>query len=167
MIYDSSTRFTESGSVPYKNSMSTIRIQINDGVDTENPTYDINLSSTSVFDPNRIQTGTTLCFPFYNNDPRATKIEQTADSLCMKYGVGFYIKKRGESDLIKLESNEIPAEFKPVITPDFPFKGYYYNYNGKSVQIVDKDMKIKISTNYFDKTTEGGQPIRFEGVWES
>ena len=182
MIYDSSTRETTTlkdkndpskGYVPYKNSISTISIQINDGIDTENPTYNINLSSTSVFDPNRVQTGQTLCFPLYNYDSRADKIEQTADALCMKYGVGFYIRKKGESDLIKVESNQIPIEYKPKITPNYNFEGYYYNnpVNGKSIQIIDKDMKIKISTNYFDKTThtlpgDKEEIIRFEGKWE-
>lgn len=180
MIYDSSTKFVDNNtSKPFKNSISTISIQINDGVDTDNPTYNINLSSSSVFDPNRVQTGQTLCFQFYNNDSRASKIEHSADALCMKYGVGFYIREKGKSELIKLESNKIPEKYKPKITPNYNFEGYYYNnpVSGDSIQIIDEDMEIKITTNYFDKTTHivpGATPeenreelIRFEGKWET
>lgn len=179
MVYDSSTKFVNNNeSTPFKNSISTISIQINDGVDTDNPTYNINLSSSSVFDPTKVQTGQTLCFQFYNNDSRADKIVHEADALCMKYGVGFYIREKGKSELIKIESNQIPAKYKPQITPNYNFEGYYYYnpVNGKSIQIIDKDMKIKISTNYFDKTThivpgateeeDREELIRFEGKWE-
>lgn len=184
MIYDSSTKYADTAKTkPFKNSISTISIQINDGIDTENPTYNINLSSTSVFDPSKVQTGQTLCFQFYNNDSRATTIEHDADALCIKYGVGFYIREKGKSDLKEVKANQIDLKYKPKITPNYEFEGYYYNnpVNGKSIQIIDKDMKIKISTNYFDKTTqcidsnlskeecdktENQELIRFEGKWE-
>ena len=153
MVYDSSTRVTPNNK-PYKNSISTIAIQINDGVDTENPTYNINLSSTSIFDPDRVQTGSTLCFPLNDAAPAGTTVTKKAKSLCAKYGVGFFIEDM-DNKQNKIEGNTIPDQYKPTISGGGKtFNGYYYTYGGKTIQIVDENMKIKISTNYFDSTKQ-------------
>lgn len=160
MTYDSSTRFTDSGT-PYKNSISTITIEINDGIDTLDSTYNINLSSSSSYSPEKTQIGKTLCFNFYNYNENATKIEHSKDALCVKFGVGFYLKEAGE--LTKVEKLNPSTDF-PVITPNtYTFEGYYYDLGGENeTLVIDKNGNIKISTTHFSDDTG----IDFQAKWQ-
>ena len=173
MIYNSSSRFVNNDqSKPYKNSISTITIEINDGIDVLDPTYNIYLSSASVYDPTKVQTGQELCFGFNNKAPSGTTVTQNIDGLCMKYGVGFL--KRTGSKKEKLSNNEIPVNNLPKLQPSSKiFDGYYYNFtdpsnpsNNKLIQIVDGNGKIKISTNFFDSEEDVNGTILLEAKWK-
>ena len=192
IFYDNTSRTND-----YIDSLSLISIEINDGISVMDSSYNINLSSTSSYDKNSTQVGNLICFDF-DNFSRATNIEkvnQLIDEFCIRYGVGFSIRKGSyytkidkfnvsSCDLNNHENNKISSD--AVLTEltnvchapidaknepsDYIFDGYYYDPdnvqdNGNEIEVIDGLGNIKITSTYFDSSIAGSSP-RLYAKWK-
>ena len=162
LTFDSSNKKNSENNA-YKNSVSKIAVEINDGIDTLDPTYNINFSSAASYDPGKTQLGKTICLSFLNYNPNATSITQTSDALCIKYGVSFNLKEKG----ILRKVEKLAESDLPVANPSSQkFKGFYYDLGGPNERlIIDQNGKILITTTFFEKEEADGSPIMLESKW--
>lgn len=162
LTFDSSNKKNSENNA-YKNSVSKIAVEINDGIDTLDPTYNINFSSAASYDPGKTQLGKTICLSFLNYNPNATSITQTSDALCIKYGVNFNLKEKGILRKVeKLADSDLPK----ANPSSQKFKGFYYDLGGPNERlIIDQNGKILITTTFFEKEEADGSPIMLESKW--
>jgi hypothetical protein len=168
MVFDSSNKKTTSGA-PYKNSISTLAIEIHDGLDTQDTTYNINLTSTSSFSPEKIQMGKELIFKFNNSTPGAAEIKQRIKELHIKFGVGFYVMTN-ENELIevrKLTNDADQAQIPTDITNKYTFEGYYYPLEGGGeIKVIDSTGNFLVTSTYFEKDKDAsGDTIFLKAKW--
>ena len=176
VVYDSTNRKTASGK-PYKNSISTLAIEINDGVDTQNSTYNINLSSTSSYSPDKVQMGNELIFRFDNTVERpvgeiisGVSVEHKIKAFHIKFGVGFYVmtNKNELLETRKLTNDNEMGQIPKATSGGYVFDGYYYDLGGPNeMQVIDENGNIVITSTYFetDKDDEGNT-IFLKAKWK-
>lgn len=170
MVYDSSNKTTAAGT-PYKNSISTLTIEINDGVDTQNPIYNVNLTSTSSYSPDKVQMGKELVFKFDNtNACTSSKITHKIKEFHIKFGVGFSIMTT-ENKLKEVQklSNEGGLFEMPVIEGgSYIFDGYYYDLGGTNeMKVIDAEGNIIITSTFFDSDTDASGQIYLKARWKA
>lgn len=193
IFYDNTSRSSD-----YIDSLSLISIEINDGISVMDSSYNINLSSTSSYDKNSTQVGNMICFDFDNftGSPNIEKVNQLIDEFCIRYGVGFSIRKGSyytkidkfnvsSCDLNNHSNNKINSDavlteltnvcHAPVDAKTEPssyvFDGYYYDPNddhddGNEIDVIDALGNIKITSTYFDSSVADTSP-RLYAKWKS
>lgn len=176
IVYDSTNRKTDSGKA-YKNSISTLSIEINDGVDTQDTTYNINLSSTSSYSPDKIQMGKELVFRFDNTVERpvgevisGVSVEHKIKAFHIKFGVGFFVMTNNNEllETRKLTNDGGLGQIPKATTGGYVFDGYYYDLGGPSeMQVIDANGNIIITSTYFDKDKDDdGNTIFLKAKWK-
>ena len=175
IVYDSTNRKTEAGK-PYKNSVSTLVIEINDGVDTQDTTYNINLSSTSSYSPDKIQMGKELAFRFDNSleYPVGTpisgvSIQHKIKSFHIKFGVGFFVMTNDNKleETRKLTNDNEKGQLPVTTNGSYIFDGYYYDLGGTNeMQVIDANGNIVITSTYFESDKDdAGNSIFLKAKW--
>lgn len=177
LVYDSSNRKTTSGK-PYKNSISTLVIEINDGVDTQDTTYNINLSSTSSYSPDKIQMGKELVFRFDNSleypvgtPVSGVSIEHKIKAFHIKFGVGFFVMTNTNDleETRKLTNDNEKGQIPVTKDGSYVFDGYYYDLGGPNeMQVIDANGNIVITSTYFEKDKDAsGNTIFLKAKWRA
>ena len=177
LVYDSSNRKTTSGK-PYKNSISTLVIEINDGVDTQDTTYNINLSSTASYSPDKIQMGKDLVFRFDNSleypvgtPVSGVSIEHKIKAFHIRFGVGFFVMTNTNEleETRKLTNDNEKGQIPVTEDGSYVFDGYYYDLGGPNeMKVIDSNGDIIITSTYFEKDKDAlGNTIFLKAKWKA
>lgn len=158
--YDSVNKFLDnSNSNPYKNRISSINIQIYDGIDLNDASYDVALYSTSTYPPG-VVSGDKILISFDNmvNSYDLGTVESYHDELVIRYGIDFNVYNRDSDGNIKVNLEET----KKIIVPKasntlYKFAGYYEGSIDASgnitldeeKKIIDENGNILVNNTYF------------------
>lgn len=186
IFYDNTSRGTG-----YKDSVSLISIEINDGINVLDTSFNINLSSTSTYLASATQVGKLICFNFDNfgKNNEVSNVSQLIDNFCIRYGVSFSVKKDdyhtkiSKFNVSSCSSNYLDnkvtnpqnltdvcqAPFIPKANPEYVFNGYYFNYDNDNdpatdpqvIEVIDKNGDIKITTTFFETSLANQNPILY------
>lgn len=166
----------------FTDTISFISIEINDGINVDDTSYNINLSSSATFPTDSTQVGDMICFDFINfgyGDKVVSSTLHPIDYFCIRYGVNFSIKK--DSYYTKIDKFVVDSCTNSVDKPDdlrgvchtptivdsgvnYVFGGYYYDKDGNDtthddkIKVIDKDGNILITTTYFDTSIKSSNP---------
>lgn len=151
--YDNTSR----APLQYTDTISLISIEVNDGIDVMDTSYNISLSSSSSYPTDSTQIGNLICFDFDNFGVDSNKINNVShmiDNFCITYGVNFTLKK--DSYYTKIEKFIIPDSYtnpsncekeiddpenlrNVCHTPFIPTSETQYQFGG---YVYDKDHKL-------------------------